>query len=253
LTSARSEKARLARIYQRLGRLYGKRRRTNFGTTLEQLVLTVLTSEAKEPQGIRALCLLQDEYVDWNEVRISPDEILREELAGVGVNSAAPSLLKQTLEGVLQETASLEPDVLDAFSPQEFIAILNKIDFPKALTASLVLAREELRKGVKPPVDSGVARVMWRVGLVGTPRATNQVSRCIEEMVPQSEQGNFHRTVGLLARKHCTSGEPFCRNCPLRRDCSFHSSRVSGSTGRSARSPRRVAANRRSRPPSHKC
>lgn len=257
MATAKSGKSKLTRIYNRLGRLYGKRRRTGYGTTLEQLILAVLTSEAKEAEGMKALAMLQEEYVDWNEVRISPGETLREELTGVGVNSRAPDLLKHTLEGLLHETSSLEPDVLDDFSPQQFIAILNRIKFPKALTASLLLARDGLPRGFKVPIDSGIARVMSRVGFIKTPRATNQIQECIETMLPGREQGNFHRTVGMLSRKHCTNDAPDCAKCPLKRDCSFHSSRqhelAAASGRRSAGAARRVSADRRSRPPSRRC
>jgi endonuclease III len=257
LASVRSEKARMARMYDRLGRVYGKRRRTNLGTTLEQLIFTVLTSGAKEPQAIKALNLLQEEYVDWNEVRICPEDILREDLNAAGVNSAAPGLLKDVLEGLFHETASLEPEILDGYTPQQFTAILSKINFPKALTASLLLSLESLPKSVNVPIDSGVARVMVRTGFVRTARATNEIKRCIERMLPGREHPNFHRIVACLSQNYCVNGEPNCRKCPVRNECIHYKTASSADERASAKRRsddrlRQTVAPRRSRPPSRK-
>jgi len=216
------DKLRLVRVYERLGRAYGKRRRTRSGTLLEQLILTILSSEAKEHEAFRALSFMQREYVDWNEVRICGEDHLREKLHRVGVNSGVPRLLKQSLEGVLHEAATLRPEVLDTYTPQQIDGMLGKIRFPKSLSASLLLLgkpRWSEFDGVEVPIDESVARVMARIGFVKTARATDQIMHCIRTMLPPEEEHNVHRVVAKLAREHCTDSAPQCGRCPVREEC----------------------------------
>jgi len=257
LAGARSKKELMGRIYDRLGKVYGKRRRTNFGTTFEQLILTILASEAKEPQAIRALTFLQEEYVDWNEVRISPEDILEEDLKKAGVNSSVPVLLKNALEGLLLELSTLKPEILDDLPPQQVRAILKKINLPKSLCASLLLTRAPLPAGAPLPIDSGVARVMVRAGFVKSARSKNEIDRRIRMLLPEEEVHNFHRVVGRLSQEYCFVGEPHCARCPVRQDCRRYKREVSSGRGLSAahRAAGRLhqrAVSRRSRHPSPK-
>ena len=234
MAATRSQKKVMGRMYDRLGRVYGKRRRINFGTTFEQLILTILASAAKEPQAMKALGLLQKEYVDWNEVRISPEDILQEDLNKAGVNSDVPVLLKNALEGLLLELSTLTPEILDDRSPQEVSAILKRIDLPKSLCASLLLTRTPLPAGVTVPIDSGVARVMARAGFVETARSKTEIDRRIKRLLPEGEMHNFHRVAGRLSQEYCLIREPNCARCPVRQDCMRHKADVSSARGSSA-------------------
>jgi endonuclease III len=256
VASARSQKAVMTRMYDRLGKAYGKRRRVGTGTMLEQLVLTILACDNKEPQALKALSILQREYVDWNEVRISPEEALCEDLSKADVNSGAPTMLKNTLEGLLLEVSSLKPEVLDECSSQEISSLLKRIDLPKSLSASLLLARSPLPSDSSVPLDSGIARVMVRAGLSKTARAKNDIKRRIRSIIPEDEIHNFHRVVGRLSREHCLN-DPECARCPIKADCKHHRAHpVENSAPVSSRKPparvRQAAAPRRSCHPSPK-
>jgi len=247
----------MARMYDRLGRLYGKRRRTRCGTLLDQLIVTILSSEAPESRAYKAHSLLQRLYVDWNEVRVSDEFCLAEELKSVGVNSGAHLLLKSTLEGLLLEKSNLSPDVLDGSTPEQVATLLGKLNFPKSLTASMLLLLKPNGSGnAQVPLDDGVARFMARAGFAATPRATIQIQECLKTSIPQGEEHNFHRVVGRLSREFCSENEPRCVKCPLKCDCCFirEKSRASSTAGTPAGKPparyRQTGAARRSRPPS---
>lgn len=251
MAGARSEKLKMTRVYDRLGKLYGKRRRINNGTLFEQLIVTILASESKESQAFRALTLLQERYVDWNEVRICPEEMLGEDLRKAGVNSDAPALLKKALEGLLLEFCTLEPNILDGITPNQFGAVLDKIKLPKSVSASLLLTQRPLPEQMNVPIDRGVARVMSRTGFVNTARATNQIKHSIRALLPVPEEHNFHRVVGRLSRDYCHTGDPYCVRCPIRLDCEQF--KVDSSAMRKPMPRvRQTGAPRRSRPPSAK-
>lgn len=253
MASVKSQKALMVRMYDRLGKAYGKRRRVNSGTMLEQLVLTILASDNKEPQALKALAILQQEYVDWNEVRISPMDILHEDLCRAGVDSVASTMLKNALEGLLLEVSSLKPEVLDERSSQEISALLKRIDLPKSLSASLLLARSPAPSDISVPLDSGIARIMVRAGLAKTARAKNDIKRSIRAFLPEDEIHNFHRVAGRLSREHCLN-EPSCIKCPIKWDCKHHEALVQGDGSTLPKSPpasvRQAAVPRRSRHPS---
>ena len=245
---SRNEKERLRRIYDRLGRLYGKRRRTKNGTLLEQLILTILTSEAKETYALKAMQVLQERYVDWNEVRICSIEHLHDELRPTGVNSHAPKLLKNTLEMLLHELSTLDPIAIDDYTAAEVCDLLSRIRFPAALQASFLLAQDTLPGSHDVPIDDSVARVMERIGLVKDARACSEIRNCLKGL-PQNEEHNFHRVAANLATAFCKE-EPLCAKCPVRMDCQSHGTngKTSAKTGgRDVSGYRQTAAARQSR------
>ena len=245
---------KIARIYERLGRSYGKRRRIRCGTLLEQLIITILSSDSSESQAFRALIHLQKEYVDWNEVRVSDDLYLGSELSRMGVNSGAPIMLKNALENLLLETSTLQPEVLDAMTFSEMGELLAKIKLPKWVIASLLLMESRTRKpmgAVQVPIDEGVARMMWRMGFASTPRATVQIQECIRASMPDDEEHNFHRVAARFSREFCSDPTPHCGKCPIRTDCSFPRGKLpSGRTAAAGKTLRQTGVARRSRPPS---
>jgi len=257
LAAPQSQKRKMDQMYERLGKVYGKRRRTNFGTTLEQLILTILASEAKEPQALKALGILQEEYVDWNEVRVSPEDVLREDLSGAGVNSNVPALLKRALEGLLLELHTLQPEILDERTPEEVGVILKRIDLPKSLSACLLLTRTASPEDMAVPIDAGVARMMVRAGFAKTARAKSEIDRRIRMLLPPDEVHNFHRVAGRLSQDYCVTGQPNCASCPIRLHCRHYkadwpSAKRSSAMRKSDARLRQTAASRRSRPPSAK-
>ena len=258
MAASRSDKQKMARIYDRLGRVYGRRRRTRSGTFLDQLIVTILSSEAPESHAYKAYELLQKLYVDWNEVRVSDEFCLAEELKSAGVNSGAHLLLKSTLEGLLIEKSNLSPEVLDDSTPEQVASLLHKLSFPKSLAASLLLllAQNGSDAALQVPLDEGVARFMARAGFASTPRATLQIHECLKSALPQGEEHNFHRVVGRLSREYCFESSPKCMKCPLRGDCRYLREKPGASGGAKAPSNKMVSryrqtgAARRSRPPS---
>ncbi|HUU69100.1 MAG TPA: hypothetical protein VM223_25230 [Planctomycetota bacterium] len=254
MAASQAAAEKISRIYERLGKAYGKRRRIHCGTLLEQLILTILSSDASEAQAFRALMHLQKEYVDWNEVRVSDDLSLSSELHRVGVNSSAPVMLKNALENLLLETSTLQPEVLDSMPFAEMGELLGKIKLPKWVVASVLLMEARARHpmgAVQVPVDEGVARMMWRMGFASTPRATVQIQECIRASMPDEEEHNFHRVAARFSREYCGDPIPRCAKCPIRRDCSFAGSKEqSGKATSPAKTIRQTGAARRSRPPS---
>ena len=256
----KAKKLKMARIYDRLGRIYGKRRRVRCGTLLEQLIVSILSSESSENQAFRAFDHLRREYVDWNEVRVCDEFLLADNLRRSGVNSGAPMLLKNTLEGLLLETSSLQPEVLDAMTSQEVSALLAKIGVPKSLAASVLLldgqTRRPMEAGVPVPIDEGIARLMARAGFASTPRATLQIHECLKTSLPEGEEHNFHRVAARLSREFC-GDTPNCPGCPVKTDCRYTGAKVASPAGKAMPAPAAsdvryapTGAARCSRPPS---
>ena len=257
MASSQTMKLKMARIYDCLGKAYGKRRRVRCGTLLEQLILTILSSESSEARAFRAFTFLQKEYVDWNEVRVSDELCLSDELRKVGVNSGAPTLLKTALENLLLEKSSLQPEILDSLSFQEVSALLAKINLPKSLAASLLLMDGQARRPgcvVQVPVDEGVARMMWRMGFASTPRATVQIQESLRAFMPEGEEHNFHRVAARFTRNYCSEARPACPRCLLRTDCLYplKSGAPDDKPVSAPRTIRQTGVARRSRPPSRR-
>jgi len=164
--------------------------------------------------------VLQERYVDWNEVRICSIEHLQDELKSTGVNSRAPELLKNTLEMLLHELSTLDPVAIDDYTAVEVCDLLSRIRFPAALQASFLLAQDALPGSHDVPIDDSVARVMERTGLVKDARACNEIRKCLKGL-PENEEHNFHRVTACLAAFYCKE-EPLCEKCPVRIHCESH-------------------------------
>ncbi|WP_338249521.1 endonuclease III [Pyrodictium abyssi] len=71
------------------------------------------------------------------------------------------------------------------------------------------------------PVDTHIARIASRLGLVEPGARPEQVRRLLEPLIPRGLRARAHLAMIQLGREVCRPRRPRCSECPLRGLCSF--------------------------------
>jgi endonuclease-3 len=226
LTGAKPIVAKLVSVLEpRLGAV----RELDEPRPLEQLILLMLARGGTLAKARRALKILQTDYVDWNDVRVtSSREIASKMVELVGQKSALEKAEKllELLTMVyhrfnrinldfLQQNGEGEADREDAARRRtRLFAWLSERSFawPAMLT---------LHASKKPDVvvDGGFPRVLSRLGLVegkSSPAATRER---VMAMVPEDTLISFQFVSYVLSEDFCHAKNPDCPDCPVKSMC----------------------------------
>ena len=208
--------------------------RSNFGgpteldepRPLEQIVLLILTGGSDIVKARSAMKRLQSEYVDWNEVRVTSAYELRKWMRGLGAKKSQEKAeqVKELLSTVYNRFNKLNLDFLhketksheDARKRERFQSYLQ--DKSLALHAMMTLHGSEK---IDIVVQSGVARVLQRLGYLNGKTSTVTVTRAkIRDLFPAEDLILGQWGLYALLERYCHARSPDCRECPLLRHCS---------------------------------
>ncbi len=71
------------------------------------------------------------------------------------------------------------------------------------------------------PVDTHIARIAKRTGIVDEKAGYEEIRRVLEEAVQPEDRGRLHLALILFGRSICRPRKPRCRICPIREYCSY--------------------------------
>jgi len=203
--------------YKSLSRAYGKARKGRKLDAFEQLILCILAHRATETAAQKAMDLLKKEYVDWNEVRVSPLNVLGETLSKVGIDTGAARALKAGLEAIFNKQYAMNLDFVEDAKPEDARRALRALDsIPDQIIAAAIL---QIYDSQPVPVDEDVARVVRRLGATKPDAAVSTVEKLLRSIVPKREAYNFFRAFVRHAHKVCQVATPACDTCTVRRIC----------------------------------
>ncbi len=210
--------ARLKKVLPPLQKRYPWVPREGDLPQLEELVLTLLAYDGSWKQGVRALASFQQQYVDWNEVRVSsPDEMA--EIPEIGklpkVKEKAEALVK-----VLDRVFLDHNRIGLAFGPdqgEDAKKYLTGIRELPSLARGVFLYR--YFKYAKAVADAGVTRVLKRLELI--PQAANE--EAAQRFLDKATTGHSLAPTWFALARHaeetCVAEEPDCLHCLVSADC----------------------------------
>lgn len=210
--------ARLRRILPHLQKRYPWIPREGDLPQLEELVLTLLAYDGSWRQGMRALSAFQEQYVDWNEVRVSsPDEMA--EIPEIGklpkVKDKAEALVK-----VLDRVFLDHNRIALAFGPDQ------GEDAKKYLTGIRELA--SIARGVflyrcfkypKAIVEAGVTRLLKRLDLLPQGANDEVAQRFLDKVTTGHSLAATWFALARHAEETCVTETPDCPHCAVQADC----------------------------------
>jgi endonuclease-3 len=155
----------------------------------EQLVFACCLENAHYDRAEQAYAALEQNFFDWNEIRVTTIRELSEVIACLPDPPAAANRVKRVLQSVFEGTYSFTLEELRKQNLGPAIARLRKIDgaahFAVAYVTQVALGGHAI------PVDAGVLGALEVVGLVGQQDVEAGVVPGLERAIPKSRGLEF--------------------------------------------------------------
>jgi len=209
-------KNQIARMISLAQKAYGEVHRDTAMDPLETAVMLLLADGTTPERAARARRAIEEEYVDLNEVRVSPPSQIAEVIAGVGDEDKKAFRIKRFLERLFNHQHCVDFSFFADLSPQGARAYLEEVEGMPGRVVDNMMMRF-FNEGVLP-VDAGIVRVAQRVGLVGRVRPKD-AEALLRELVLKRQVLPFHELISRVANDACLASVKHCERCPLAPVC----------------------------------
>jgi len=192
---------------------------------LEQLIYALLREGATRKQADRAFHILQKEYFDWNEVRVSSAHEVAVSLDGLPQAVSKAQRVIDLLQEVFESTFSYDLDSLQKKPLKQAAKQLERFQATNDFTVSWAV--QTSLGGHAIPLDTPTLRTIRRLGLVeeGT-RDPDSIRASLEHQVPKARGPIFFEILSQVAHDYCHEENPKCSACPLKADCPTGTARL---------------------------
>ncbi len=208
---------RVRSICAKLEKHFGPARPPRPFDPLSELVFTILSQNTADRNSEAAYAALRTRYRSWQELaRADLDELAATiRVAGLA-NQKAPRI-RTAVRWALEQFGERGLDPLRELDTEKAAALLRQLKGigPKTVACVLLFACG------KPvlPVDTHVARVAKRLGLIPPKCTAERAHQLLGQIVPEELVLAFHVHLIALGRTICRARNPRCGSCPLRRTC----------------------------------
>jgi endonuclease III len=214
-------------------------------SVLKAVVYGICHEDTTREQANQAISRFNDEFFDWNEIRVSSLEEIQESLAGIAEPEPKAQRIRRFLRQLFNRTYGFTLDSLVKKPLKEALKVLQTYE---AFSSDYVTATviQQALGGHAIPIDKAAHRVLHRLGIsepdVSTLRAV------VERAVPKNRGAEFLDLIEDLANDTCVEGTPDCPRCELRKICPYaQTHKEEAHPSASARAPKEA-----SRPPKAK-
>ena len=181
------------------------------------LVLTLLSQSTTDRQAQAAYDSLRLAFPSWDEVLAADPGEVAELIKAGGLNHQKAARIQAILARLQEETGELSLDWLKGKDVQEAREFLESLPGVGPKTAACVLLFALDMPGL--PVDTHVARLARRLGLVEAKASAVRIQRELEAMVTPQAARHFHLALIEHGRTLCRPRRPRCSACALRGEC----------------------------------
>ena len=195
---------------------------------LDCLIREHLSDELGRRQALQALRILGQEFVDWNEVRVTRDGELAKMMGELGVTVERAGRLRGVLGALFERTNGLSLDHLRGKPHHEIDALMGALGVSRRAASATAL--RALGANVLT-VEVGALRVLRRLEAVEAPSADEALEE-LSLVVAASDRADFYRLFAGHGRRVCTERAPSCPECVLLSDCPTGRARKASKTKR---------------------
>jgi endonuclease-3 len=187
-------------------------------SVLKAVVYGICHEDTTREQANQALSRFKDEFFDWNEVRVSSLDEIRESLAGIPEPADRARRIRRFLRQLFNRTYGFSLDALAKKPLKEALKVLQTYD---AFSSDYVTATviQQALGGHAIPIDKDTRRVLQRLGISESTITDHRA--VLERAVPKNRGAEFLDLLEDLANDTCVAGEPQCPRCELRKICAF--------------------------------
>jgi endonuclease III len=187
-------------------------------SVLKAVVYGICHEDTTREQANQAISRFNDEFFDWNEVRVSSLEEIQESLAGIAEPEPKAQRIRRFLRQLFNRTYGFTLDALVKKPLKEALKVLQTYE---AFSSDYVMATviQQALGGHAIPIDKASHRVLHRLG-ISEPNVS-ALRAIVERAVPKNRGAEFLDLIEDLANDTCLEGTPDCPRCELRKICAF--------------------------------
>ncbi|MGC9529749.1 MAG: endonuclease III domain-containing protein [Candidatus Bipolaricaulaceae bacterium] len=189
---------------------------------MDLLVQTILSQNTTDRNRDQAYRKLRRRFPTWQQVLAAPAKQVAEAIRPAGLHRQRAARIQAVLARLAEERGELSLTFLEQLADQQAAQWLLSLPGVGRKTAYVVL----LFAFGRPlfPVDTHVARVSRRLGLIGQ---GGDPHAALGPQVPAGRQLEVHLNLIRLGRTVCRAGRPRCAHCPLPDLCRQVASKLS--------------------------
>lgn len=186
---------------------------------MDELILTLLSQNTSDINRDRAWESLRARFPTWDQVARARTATLEAAITIGGLAKTKAPRIKAVLAEVRAREGVMSLDRLASLPDDQIVDYLTSLPGIGAKTAACVLAFSLGRPRL--PVDTHVARIAERLGLVAAGTPAHRVQAALEALVPPAARVEAHLDLIAHGRSVCVAQRPACQACMLRDLCPF--------------------------------
>lgn len=196
---------------------YGRCHITTKRSPVEELLLGIIVPGTSERKAVAALNAMAQQFVDWNEVRVTTASELAEALPDVPDALRKAEIIRSALNHMHEVTVEKPRDFLRESSIRERMKMAASIpDFPE-----VALARATMIGLGEPhfPLTPNVVRICSRIGLLDHCDNHQAMVKRFGKSISVQGMLEFHWLASRHAEAVCDKDHPACETCGLAEHC----------------------------------
>ncbi|MDR1885898.1 MAG: endonuclease III [Synergistaceae bacterium] len=189
------------------------------GEPLDGLILTLLSQNTNDRNRDMAYNALRKKYPTWDEVAaLDPAEIAAL-IRPAGLGETKSSRMSVILARIDADFGGFTLKAMHGWSPEDARRYLSALPGVGPKTVACVMVFDLGMPAF--PVDTHVARVSRRLGLVPERTAPEKIQEFLESVVPPERCGGGHLNMIEHGRAVCHARRPECGTCAAAGICAY--------------------------------
>lgn len=188
-------------------------------TPLGTLIVTILSQASTDARTRPIYRELISTFPDWDQLASAHPERVEEILRPGGLARQKRRYVQGALRRIHSDMGGYCLDQLRNWTDEDCYQYLTSLPGVGLKTAACVLLFG-LGRDVFP-VDTHVARICRRLGLVDAAAPPERIHRQLHRLVPPGRALDLHLNLLEHGRKVCRASGPDCAGCPVRHLCAW--------------------------------
>lgn len=188
-------------------------------SVLTAVVYGICHEDTTREQANQALSRFNDEFFDWNEVRVSSIPEIQEALAGLPDPEEKARRIRRFLRQLFSRTYGFNLEPLLKKPLKDALKVLKTYEaFESDFVTATVI--QQALGGHAIPIDKSSQRVLARLGI--GEMETPSLRAIVERAVPKNRGAEFAELIEELANDVCKRESPECPRCDVRKHCDYY-------------------------------
>lgn len=186
-------------------------------SALGTLVVTMLSQASNDVGTRKVYRAMRESFSSWELLAAAPHGELVEVLRPGGLAEGKARNVQASLRRIRRDFGDFSLAALCGWSDEEVYDYLTDLPGVGPKTAACVLLFALRREAF--PVDTHVARISRRLGLVPKTYAPARIQTHLEPLIPKGHALALHLNLLEHGRKTCDARKPDCLACVLSKRC----------------------------------